>query len=102
MLSLRGRQGIQTRLAREDWAEMTLAARTAARARFRAQVDPENRLSATERERRANAAQRAHMAKLTMLSITARRSRSNRRHPAKASSDGIEIHGFRPPPAEAI
>lgn len=84
LLSLRGRLGIATRLASEDKTEMTRAARTAARARFEEEVDPDRKLPAAERERRANAAHRAHMVKLTILSIRARRARSDRRDPRAA------------------
>jgi hypothetical protein len=76
LLSLRGRLGIQARLARENTTDMTRAARSAAQARFAMQVDPNHELPAAERSRRAYAAQRAHMARLAIASAKARRERA--------------------------
>lgn len=78
LLSLRGRLGIATRLASEDKTEMTRAARAAARARFEVEVDPNHVLSEGERLRRADAAHRAHMTRLAMLSVKARRDRTKK------------------------
>jgi hypothetical protein len=81
LLSLRGRLGIATRLATEDKTEMTRAARIAASARFEAEVDPKSELSTAERSRRADAAQRAHMARLALASVKARRDRARQEAP---------------------
>jgi hypothetical protein len=45
-------------------------------AKFRQQVDPDNRLPEAERERRARSAYRAHMQRLALASSKARRARA--------------------------
>jgi hypothetical protein len=57
----------------DDRSARTAPARKAALARFEEQVDPDGRLSPTERARRAEHAQRAHMTRLALRSAQARR-----------------------------
>jgi hypothetical protein len=57
----------------EDRSARTVAARRAALARFEEQVDPDGRLSAAERARRAEHALRAHMTRLALRSAQVRR-----------------------------
>jgi hypothetical protein len=65
--------------AHESWARTTdrpgrtAAARRAALARFEHEADPDGVLSEEERARRARHLQQAHMARLTLASIRARR-----------------------------
>jgi hypothetical protein len=68
-----GRIGGLTRASMYDGTEMTAPARNAAFARFEHQVDPNRELSADERQRRAIAAQRAHMARIALKSADKRR-----------------------------
>lgn len=49
----------------------------AARDRFLALVDPDNRLTPEERERRAGFARRLHMSRISMLGVQARRRRTD-------------------------
>ena len=67
--SLRGRIGGYTKAAKHPADELTTAARRGFMARFEPQ-DPD--LDQAERQRRAQAALKAHMAKLAYLSSKAR------------------------------
>jgi hypothetical protein len=67
-----GRIGGLTRASMYDGAEMTAPARNAAFERFVLQVDPNRELSDEERQRRAIAAQRAHMSKIALKSAAKR------------------------------
>ena len=63
-----------TKWARTDNRTLaTAAARAGFEARFDREVDPDGRLSATERARRAGFARRAYFARLALLSAKARR-----------------------------
>ena len=53
----------------------TTAAARAAAARFEHQVDPDGSLAPAERERRASAARRAHMIRLSQAAADKRKSR---------------------------
>ena len=71
---------VQARIAAyTKWAQTenrtaaTAAARAAFDDRFEREVDPDGRLSATERARRAGFARRAYFARLALLSAKARR-----------------------------
>jgi len=68
-----GRKGALVRLARYDARELVQPALDGQQAKFERQVDPENKLSKTERARRADAARRAHMQGLALKSVEARR-----------------------------
>jgi hypothetical protein len=57
----------------EDRSARTAAARRAALGRFEEQVDPDRRLSPSERARRAEHAMRAHMTRLALRSAQVRR-----------------------------
>jgi len=70
--SLRARLAAYQLHATHDPRETTAAARAAQWQYYLAQVDPEGKLSAEERERRALAARRAHMIHLALLSSRAR------------------------------
>jgi len=72
-MALRGRIGGFARAARYGPEELTAAARAGFLKRFEPQ-DPD--LSMEERQRRAQAGLRAHMARLAMLSAQARRKAS--------------------------
>jgi hypothetical protein len=72
-MSRRGRIGGYAQKARHDPRETTRKARESFRARFYQQVDPDGVLPDAERERYAEAALKAHMARLARLSANARR-----------------------------
>jgi hypothetical protein len=57
----------------DDRAARTASARSAAMARFEAQVDPDGVLSAAERSRRADHARKAYFTQLALKSAQARR-----------------------------
>ena len=59
----------------DDRARRTAAARSAFLERFERDVDPEGRLTASERSRRANSARRAYFLRLAAKSAEARRRR---------------------------
>ncbi len=71
--SLRGKIGAYSLHASRDSREITAPARRAFLARFEAQVDPDGTLPPAERARRAEAAKKAHFARLAYLSAKARR-----------------------------
>jgi hypothetical protein len=71
--SLRARLGAYSLHARYDTRDTTSAARAAFLARFENEVDPEGVLPVKEREKRAEAARKAHMTRLAMRSAMARR-----------------------------
>ena len=76
--SLRARIGGLALAAQRDPREYTAAARRAFLARFEDQVDPERVLPERERARRAEAARKAHFARLAYLSAKARARRNVR------------------------
>jgi hypothetical protein len=63
----------------DDRSARTAPARRAALARFEDQVDPEDKLSAAERARRAEHALRAHMTRLALRSAQVRRRQASER-----------------------
>jgi hypothetical protein len=67
------RIGGLTRAARYDGRVVTSAARRGFMARFEDEVDPDRQLPLDERQRRAQAAMRAHMARLALRSAKSRR-----------------------------
>ncbi len=69
---LAGRIGGLTKAARHDGETLTAAARAGFLKRFEIEVDPNGVLTPEERSRRADAARRAHMARLAMRSAMAR------------------------------
>lgn len=79
-LVLRGRIGAHLLHARYDSRALTANARTAFLASFERAVDPDGRLPADERRRRAAHLRAAHFARLARLSALARRARARRRH----------------------
>ena len=82
---LRGRLGGLTTSTRHDPNEQTAAARQASWQKWLDLVDPDHVLDQEERERRATAARRLHMARLAWLSARARSS-ARRRRPGDAVS----------------
>lgn len=78
-LALRGRIGAHLLHARHDSRVLTAPARAAFLARFETAVDPERRLPAGERRRRASQLRAAHFARLARLSALARKARAARR-----------------------
>lgn len=88
---LRARIGALARAASEDTGKMTAPARAAFLRRFEDQVDPEQRLPAEERVRRAVAARRLYFSRLALSSVQAREKR------AKGDGDGIssDLKGCR-------
>jgi hypothetical protein len=68
-----GRIGASVTHSRYDAEELTRAATVAQLARFDRQVDPDGTLPEQERERRAKAALSAHMTRLALKSVEARR-----------------------------
>lgn len=71
-LARRGRIGGYTTAARHDSRELTLPARKALHKKFLIEVDPENVLPEPERNRRAEAARKAHYTRLARLSALSR------------------------------
>ena len=74
--SLRARIAAYSLHASHDPRETTKPARDAFLARFERDVDPDNRLSAAERRRRAEAAKRAYFTALALKSSKARQGRA--------------------------
>ena len=74
---LAGSKGGNTRSARYDRDELTRAARNGFEDSFLRAVDPDGILDSAERQRRAHAAMRAHMADLALKSVAARRARKS-------------------------
>lgn len=81
-LVLRGRIGAHVLHARDDSRRLTTNARAAFLASFERAVDPDGRLPAEERRRRATHLRAAHFARLARLSALARRARAQRRRKA--------------------
>lgn len=77
--ALRGRVGGFVTASRVDGRENTAAARATFRESFVLLVDPEGVLPPGERARRAEAARRAHYARLALKSAQARAGRRDRR-----------------------
>ena len=75
--SLRARIGGLSRAALYDGRIVTASARRAFLDRFLREVDPTGELPQAERERRAEAARRAHMSRLALRSA---RARSRKKH----------------------
>ena len=73
--TLRARAAAYRMHSLHDSREVTANARSAFNDRFARQVDPENRLSAQERARRADCARKAFYATLAARSAEARRAR---------------------------
>lgn len=73
--SLRARLAAHTLHSQVDAVKHTAPARRAFMERFEDQVDPERRLSADERARRAEQARRAYFTRLALRSVQARQSR---------------------------
>jgi len=70
--TLRARIAANTRWSQEDPTENAVRGQKGLRARFLREVDPDSALTPAERERRADAAYRAHMARLALASSKAR------------------------------
>jgi hypothetical protein len=85
--ALRGRIGGYAKASRYPKGELTRAAREQFLAKFEKEVDPEGLLPPEERQRRAKAALRAHMARLAGKSATARR-----RRPGDCQPQQLEVH----------
>ena len=75
---MRARIAAYAQHARHDPRETTRPARAAFDQRFLDEVDPDRRLPAPERQRRAAAARRAYFTRLAYLSALKRRSRRDR------------------------
>ncbi len=71
-----GRIGGLTRVANEGGAKVSAPARAGFMAKFEREVDPDGVLAPEERARRADAARRAHMARLALKSAKARRGKA--------------------------
>jgi hypothetical protein len=72
---LAARVAAYTKHSKYDPAQSTSKARSAFLARFLADVDPDNHLPEIERTRRAEAALKAHMTRLSLRAAKARRLR---------------------------
>lgn len=72
-MARRGRIGGLTTSSRHDTKANTAPARKAFLSRFEREVDPDGSLPEAERQRRAEAAKKAHMLKLAHASAKARR-----------------------------
>jgi hypothetical protein len=75
-LSLLGRLGAYSQHAKHPIAETTKAGLKAIWAKYEKQVDPDGSLLPEERARRAEAARRAHMARIALISAQKRRERA--------------------------
>jgi hypothetical protein len=73
--SLLGRIGAHIAHSRHDSRELTAKARATFLDKFEQEVDPDGVLSPEERQRRAQHARSAHMARLALLSAELRRKR---------------------------
>lgn len=73
--TIRARIAAHTRWSREDPAATAARAQAGLMDKFRREVDPNNELPEAERERRAEAARRAHMQRLALASSKARAAR---------------------------
>jgi hypothetical protein len=73
--ALRARIAAHAMHGRHDSRQTTAKARAAFLATFERQADPEGRLPAAERERRAQQLRRAYFARLALASAKARRAR---------------------------
>ena len=71
--SIRGKIGAHALHARHDSRRLTENARSAFLQSFEKEVDPEGILPLEERQRRAEHARKAHMARLALKSARARR-----------------------------
>lgn len=74
--ALRARMGGLAVAAKHDARQYTKPARAAFMARFEHEVDPDRKLPAEERARRANAAMKLHMTRLSLKSARARKKAS--------------------------
>jgi hypothetical protein len=96
-MALRGRIGAYVLHARHDPKVTTAKARAALHDRFERDVDPECQLPEAERKRRAEAARKAHYARLALASARARA--KARQKKAKATVDetvaAAELEGGR-------
>ncbi len=70
---IRARLGAYALHAQYDVQETTRAGRAAFMARFEREVDPEGKLTADERARRAEAAKKAYFTRLALKSAKARK-----------------------------
>lgn len=86
-MALRGRIGAFQQHATNDVKKTTTAARRAFLATFIDQVDPDRTLPEAERQRRAEAARKAHLARLALKSARVRRERARAK---RGGGDGIE------------
>jgi hypothetical protein len=84
--SLRARLAAYALHAQQDPRETTASGRAAFLARFDREVDPEGRLEADERRRRAEQARRAYFARLSLAAVKARQAK--RTAGAKRPEDG--------------
>ena len=76
-MARRGRIGAYSRLAKNDAADLTKAARSAFLSKFEQEVDPDGLLPVEERCRRAAYARKAYFARLGRLSAKARSAQSS-------------------------
>lgn len=76
---IRGRMGGLALAAKRDPAEYTAPARRAFWKKFEDEVDPERKLSESERLRRADAARRLYFQRLALKSAQARQRKKERR-----------------------
>jgi hypothetical protein len=87
-MALRGKIGAHVLHATHDSTEVTRPAREAFLAGFARQVDPDQTLSDSERQKRAGHARRAHMARLALASARARNKMASE---VPASEAGPEV-----------
>ena len=84
--TLRARIAAFSLHAQRDPRETTKKAREVFLASFEDQVDPLHELPAVERQRRAEAARKAHFTRLSLASAKARRQRAAQGHQADADA----------------
>ncbi|WP_198152868.1 hypothetical protein [Pseudofrankia sp. DC12] len=73
---LRAQIAANARLAKEDPVQVTAPARAAFLGKFEREADPDGTLPPEERARRADCLRRAHMQRLALRSVQARRARA--------------------------
>jgi hypothetical protein len=81
------RMGALAQQAKYPTSETTRAAHKGFKAKFLRQVDPDGLLPEAERERRADAAMRLHMARLAHKSVKARQNRAQGESGAKGGEE---------------
>lgn len=87
---LRAQIAAHSRWSQEDPAANAARGQAGLLARFEREVDPDGTLTPEERHRRAESARKAHMARLTLASVTARRRKAAARATGARTADTVD------------